>query len=262
VFNATVDSSTTYTAGDVAPYASNASPNFGDGALNILDLIQELFAVNNVPGFQPAQCSDRFDAMDLYPADAAGTRGGDGSLDIRDLILELFRVNNLDPARPLRTSLSGLCAVGGTAGTTDATAAQRKGERTVGRPVAFSGALVLGSAELSGAGYEHAPVYLEAAHDLVRVAVTLGLGDQRSLLRFVAAPDLPPSLLEDGQPGVVAAAWFSGISVPAGGRVLLGYLTGPVGTLGTVQMYGVSASGLDDNREVRLEARTAAGSER
>ena len=40
----------TYLVGDVAPYTSDTAPNFGDGALNILDLIQELFAVNNVPG--------------------------------------------------------------------------------------------------------------------------------------------------------------------------------------------------------------------
>jgi hypothetical protein len=51
--------------GDVAPYTSDWAANFGDKALDIRDLIQELFAVNSIPGFAPATCSDRYDAMDL-----------------------------------------------------------------------------------------------------------------------------------------------------------------------------------------------------
>jgi hypothetical protein len=72
-------------------------------------------------------------------------------------------------------------------------------------------------------------VYLEARQDLVRVAVTFGLGDQQSQLRFVPAVETPPSLAQDGQLGVVAAAWLEGVSVRAGERLLLGYVTGPVG---------------------------------
>jgi len=100
----------TYLVGDVAPGTSDTAPSFGDGVLNILDLVQVLFAVNNLPGFRPAACSDRFDAMDLYPADTVTTRGGDGVLDIRDLTLALFRANNLDLNRPVRPSRGGVCA--------------------------------------------------------------------------------------------------------------------------------------------------------
>ncbi|HUP04273.1 MAG TPA: S8 family serine peptidase, partial [Bryobacteraceae bacterium] len=75
----------TYLVGDVSPYASDTAPNFGDGILNIADLVVELFAVNSIPGYTPAACSDRFDAMDVYPADASNVRGGDDVLDIRDL---------------------------------------------------------------------------------------------------------------------------------------------------------------------------------
>ncbi len=247
----------TYLVGDVAPYTSDWAPSFGDGTLNILDLIRELFAVNNIPGYRPAACSDRFDAMDLYPSDTVSTRGGDGILDIRDLILELFRVNNLDPARPVRASRAGVCTSSGSAGDTELDAVRRNGGLTPAPRLPSSGTLALGAAERMTNGTERAPVYLEATENLSRVAVTFGLGDQRSQLRFAAAPGLQPSLVQDGQLGIVAAAWFDGVTVQAGGRLLLGYVTGPAGSLANVQFYGVSASGLDDNRQVRLEAGAA-----
>ena len=53
--------------------------------------------------------------------------------------------------------------------------------------------------------------------------------------------------------------WLNGVSVQAGERLLLGYVTGPTGALANLTVYGVSASGLGDNREVRLDAPTAAG---
>ncbi len=256
--SATLTVAITYKVGDVYPYTSDVAPNFGDSALDIRDLIQELFAVNSIPGYRPAACSDRFDAMDLYPADAGTTRGGDGSLDIRDLILELFRVNNLDLARPVRASRGGVCSSSGTAGTTELDTARRGGTTPANRGSA-AGALIIGPVERQADGSERAPVYLSATEDLTRIAVTFGLGDQQSQLRFTAAPGFEPSLVQDGQLGVVAAAWLDGITVPAGGRLLLGYVGGPAGALSNVQFYGVSASGLDDSREVRLEAQTTTG---
>jgi hypothetical protein len=38
----------------------------------------------------------------------------------------------------------------------------------------------------------------------------------------------------------------------------LGYVEGPASASANLKVYGVSASGLDDNREVRLEVPTAA----
>ncbi len=204
---ATLTVAITYKVGDVYPYTSDVAPNFGDGALDIRDLIQELFAVNSIPGYRPAACSDRFDAMDLYPADAGTTRGGDGSLDIRDLILELFRVNNLDLARPVRASRGGVCASSGSAGSTELDTARRGGATPAIRTAA-AGAVGLGPVERQADGSERAPVYLSAAEALTRVAVTFGLGDQQSQLRFTAAPGFEPSLMQDGQLGVVAAAWL------------------------------------------------------
>jgi hypothetical protein len=257
-------SQTTYLVGDVAPYTSDWVPNLGDGALNILDLIQELFAVNSVPGFRPAACSDRFDAMDLYPADTASARGGDGVLDIRDLILELFRVNNLDMSRPVRASMGGAlpwaaCTGGSSGNSIGATDVSRRPAASPRPQAAVQGELVLGRPERSSEAHERVPVYLEARQDLVRVAVTFGLGDQQSQLRFVATLETPPSLAQDSQLGVVAAAWLDGVSVRAGERLLLGYVEGPAGVTANLKVYGVSASGLDDNREVRLDAPTTTG---
>ena len=61
----------------------------------------------------------------------------------------------------------------------------------------------------------------------------------------------PPSLTEDDQPGVVAVAWLNGVTVRAGERLLLGYITGPTGAAANLKMFGLSAAGLDDNREIR-----------
>ena len=259
-----IDATYSYLVGDVAPYTSAMAPNFGDAALNILDLIEELFAVNAVPGFAPAACTDRLDAMDAYPPDTATTRGGDGVLDIRDLILELFRVNNLDTARPVRTSLGGAlpwaaCASASSGNSIGPTAASRKPATPERIEAAAQGALVLGRPEQLSATEERVPVYLEAAQDLLHVAVTFGLGDRQSQLRFVATAVTPPSLVQDGQLGVVAAAWLDGVSVRAGERLLLGYVSGPASALANLKVYGVSASGLDDNREVRLDVSTEAG---
>jgi hypothetical protein len=232
--------------GDVAPYTSDTAPNFGQGFLNILALIQELFAVNNVPGYVPAACSDRFDAMDAYPVDTATMRGGDGVLDIRDLIVELFRVNNLDTSRPMRTTRNGVCAFGsGTSGESP-TDVSRTRDFPLRSQSGVEGSLTLGDPVQSGAGVETVPVYLEAKQGLVQVAVTFALGDQQSQLRFLATPQTPPSIAQDSQPGVVAAAWFGGVSVPAGERLLLGYVTGPADALANLKLYGNSVSAAQD----------------
>jgi hypothetical protein len=115
------------------------------------------------------------------------------------------------------------------------------------------GTLVLGTAEGSGTSQDRVPVYLRAGRDLVRVAVTFGLGDQQSRLRFEAVPGLAPSLVEDGQSGVVAAAWLEGLNVSAGQRLLLGYIVGPSGSAANLKVFGASASGRNDNQEVGLD---------
>jgi uncharacterized repeat protein (TIGR01451 family) len=241
----------TYLEGDLAPYNSDTTPNFGDGVLDIRDLIQELFAVNSIPGFKPSKCSDRFDAMDLYPADTATTRGGDGLLDIRDLILELFRVNNLDASRPVRASQGGACASGSSSA---GNAAEASPMDAASRPQrAPDGALILGAAESTGAGTARVPVYLTASRNLTNIALTFAAGDLQSQLHFVSVPAAAPALVQDSQTGAVAVVWQSGISVPAGQRLLLGYVAGPSDALANIRIFGSSAAGADDNREIKLE---------
>ena len=238
------------------PHASDAAPAFGNGRLDISDLIQVLFAVTNVPGFRPTPCSDRFDAMDLHPADSGTARGGNGRLDILDLILELFRVTDLDGARPVRASLGGSCGV--TQGIADAVSGLHESSQRL-RPGA-DGSLAFGAPQPVGEGSERVPVYLDAARALNRVALTFGLGDGVSAMKFVAAGP-PASLVYDSRPGVIAVAWAQGLSVQAGARLLLGYVEGPAGAPANWRVFGVSAAGLDDEREVRIGAPAAAGQE-
>jgi len=248
-----IDATYSYLVGDVSPSASAVAPYFGDNTLDIADLIQELFAVNSVPGFTPASCTDRFDAMDIYPPDTSTARGGDGALNISDLILELFRVNNLDTSRPVRTSLRATCS-SGPSGISTGPLAARRAEAAAARPhTPPRGSLSIGRPEAYGAGEERAAIYLQASAALQRIAVTFALGDGKSPLRFQPAPDAGPSLAQDTQPGVVAAAWLNGLSLPAGQRLLLGYITGPAGSLGNLTVYGLSAAGVDDGRETPLE---------
>jgi sugar lactone lactonase YvrE/ribosomal protein S11 len=248
--NAALSVALTYLEGDVAPYNSDRAPNFGDGVLDIRDLIQELFAVNDIPGFKPANCSDRFDAMDLSPADTSTTRGGDGALDIRDLILELFRVNNLDEARPVRASRGGSCAASGGAGAAEEPSRLDAAQRP---DPASDGGLVLGAPESTGAGEGRIPVYLSASRNLANVALTVGLGDMQSQLHFTALPAPAPALVQESQLGVVAVVWQDGITVRAGSALLLGYVSGPSDALPNLRVFGASGAGLNEARALRLE---------
>jgi hypothetical protein len=246
---ATSSQNQTYLVGDVSPYSSDTAPNFGDGVIDQADLTQVLFAVNNVPGFLPAACSDRFDAMDIYPVDTGSTRGGDGVLDVRDLVREWLRAGNQDLDRPVRPSRGGACA-----SITGAAAAQQHARFALRPPAGANLRIELGVPEFSTKVEHWFPVYLEAESDLVRVAVTFALGDQRSKLRFLATSDTPPSLAYDGRLGVVALAWLDGVSLRGGERLLLGYLLGPVGASANLQVFGVSASGSDGDRNVLLDS--------
>jgi hypothetical protein len=246
-----------YLVGDVYPYTSDVAPNFGSGALEIQDLVQILFAVNSVPGFRPAACSDRFDAMDTYPVDTATARGGDGILDVQDIDVELFRVNNLDTSRPVRSSRGGVCPATVNSSMASPAITATSDARPSG-PVEAS--LVLGSPEKSGEGEERIPVYLEARADLVHIEITFAVGDGQSYLRFVAA-DASPSLAR-GELGVVAVAWVEGLSVRPADRLLLGYVYGPAGVSTNLTVYGLSARSLDNHRAIPLSTSTALGANR
>jgi hypothetical protein len=271
-----VSSTWAYLVGDVYPFTSDSAPNFGQWnprtgfpgvapaqALTIQDVIAIVLAANNIstPEYtRPVAGTDRFDAMDTFPKDTSAGPGGDGCIDIHDIVVELFRFNNLDLSRPIRSSPAVAKTCPNNSRTSPTALAQdRSGVTTPSKASDPDGTLVFGDLTRSGGDEERMPVYLNAVYGLSRVALTFGLGDERSPLRFVATREHPPSFAHDKSLGIVAVVWAEGLSVPAGDRILLGYIAGRVGALTNLRMYGWSASGLDDFREVVIDAPQTVG---
>ncbi len=230
-----------YLVGDVYPYTNDNAGNFGDGQLNTLDLISTLRAVTALPGFVPAACSDRFDAMDAYPLDAS-TRGGDGVLNTLDLIEHLKRVTNIDTTRPTRTPRTAACA-------TVAPARVRSSN--------FEGVLEFGSASPSS-GWPSTPIYLRANVGLDLAGLSFSLGSTRSGApvrfvpagSFVPAGNQAPSIVDTAVPGTLAVAWLNGWRAAAGDRVLLGYVE--TSTPQVLRVFGVSANASGTGADVSL----------
>jgi hypothetical protein len=210
--------SSTYLVGDTFPYTSDGIGNFGDGILNTLDLISALRAVTNLPGYVPATCSDRFDAMDAFPVDTAAQRGGDGKLNTLDLVETLKRAVNLDTSRPVRTS-RGQCAA----------APQGIGAQRVNEPV---GVVIVGPPQNGLRA-----IYVQADIDLALAGFSVGVGIGQTQLTFSPTADLPPSVTDTALAGVLSAAWLNGLTLPAGQRVLLGSVAAGAGP---VTLYGAS----------------------
>lgn len=233
----------TYLAGDAFPAASVSGDlngdgdtldagEFGDAALNTLDLIHALRAVTNVPGFRPLACSDRFDAMDSFPADTVSTRGGDGALTTLDLIITLRRVTNVDPSRPQRPSRGLAC--------TSATFSPMLLQRSEAEAGAAA-RVEIGAPEASEPGSVRVPVYLRARAGSAFAGLSFAVGRAASggaRLRFIAAQAPRPTVVDGLLPGVLAVAWLEGFQAGAEDRLLLGYVEGDVAAL---RLYGFSA---------------------
>ncbi len=232
-----------YLVGDAYPYTSNIAGGFGDGLLNTLDLITALRAVTNIPGFLPASCSDRFDAMDSFPVDAPTQRGGDGFLNTLDLVETLKRVTNIDTSRPTRLSHGLPCANGAAA------------PDAFRRPVA--GSMWFGDAQAVEDGVARVPVYLRAASslDLAGLSFAVGLQGQGNSLQFVPAEIGAPSLTDSGVPGAMAVAWPNGLRIPSG-EAVIGYVqvSGVDTAAGfSLVFHGVDANLRGDGRSVQFE---------
>jgi hypothetical protein len=240
-----VDLFETYLVGDSFPSTGDNLGSFGDGKVDVNDVVQVLFTVDSVPGYSVAKCTDRFDAMDSAPLDTATTRGGNGVVDVNDVVATLFRVDSVPGylIHPVRVSLgeNGVCPTG------------TPTAHSIPTTPTVQGTIVLGTVEPSGSGQERVPVYLRAGRDLARLAFTFGVGDLQSQLQFVAAPGLAPTLLGDRVKGVIVAAWLGGMNARAGDQVLLGYVVGPTGYAANLQVFGSSAAGLDDHEIVGLD---------
>ncbi len=247
--NATLTVGGTYLVGDAYPYSSDTAPNFGDGLLNTLDLITALRAVTNLPGFRPAACSDRFDAMDSYPADGssdptilAGRPGGDGLLDTRDLIVTLRRVTNIDTSRPIRSARGLSCGAATAPQSRNAAATPAEGSLEFGTPVA------------NGTGGWRIPVRLGAKVDLDLLGLSFSAGydsaSSSTQLNFVAAGKAP-GLMDRNVPGKIVMAWLEGWQAKAGQVVEMGYLETPM-SAESLRIYGVSANAVSGGRAVAI----------
>jgi hypothetical protein len=235
--DATLSTGVPYLVGDVFPSTTDSDTNFGDAVLNTLDLIAMLRAVTGLPGFTPAACSDRFDAMDAFPLDTA-VRGGDGKLNTLDLITILKRVTNLDTSRPTRVPRGQACS------------SQAPQSRM---PARKPEAVIELSAEEGGTA-----IYLSSAASLSLSGLSFSLGSTSSAganstpLHFAAA-DTSPSLVDTGVPGTLSLAWLEGVTVASGQRVLLGHLEGV--SPEWLKLWGSSANTTDTGREVAIGLR-------
>lgn len=98
-----------YFVGDGSPFLPDVNGDgdlfdcgeFGDGFLDIQDVIATLFAITSAQ-FIPTKKSDYFDALDSFTLDRAEGRGGDRILDIQDVLTTLGRATGADPTLPTR----------------------------------------------------------------------------------------------------------------------------------------------------------------
>ncbi len=239
---------TLYLVGDVYPTTGHSAGQFGDGAINTLDLIATLRAVVNLAGFVPPACSDLFDAMDAYPADGsgnptilAGRPGGDGVLNTLDLIATLRRATNIDTTRPTRTSRGLTCP---------AAATQERRPHSKSDPGAPEALLQFGTAARSG-GKWRTPVYLHTKAALSLLGLGFSAGDNNNTeLDFIAGDRQAPNLIDAGVSGTIAVAWLNGLSANAGSNILLGYIETTVPP--SLTLLGVSANESGSGRTVNL----------
>lgn len=251
-----------YLVGGVYGGSGDSAPGFGSGAITLNDVLNTLFAFDNlnVPGYTAPVCgTDRFDAMNTYQQDTVTTRGGSrtGKLSLNDVLTNLFMFDNLTgyQTRPVRISAPYTCPVpgGGSAPASISGASARVAVRT---PPEVTATLVFGPREAAGTGQERIPVYLDSRRDLHKLAMTFSAGDQQSKWQFQAVSAVAPTVLQDsttGVAGALAVAWLRGFDIGAGRRLLLGYIVGPSGSAGNLRILAMGASLIDGLQEVGLD---------
>ncbi len=223
-----------YLVGDPFPSTGDSVGNFGDGAINTLDLITTLRVATNIQGFVPPTCSDRFDSKDASPADTATTRGGNGVINTLDLIVILQKATNLDITRPHRLSRN-LCGA-------EAQSAPAPHRAEISRELPAEAALEI----------EAGNIYLRAAKalHLAGLAISLGSTDNGAILSWTAA-ELAPNVVDSSLASTIAAAWLTNLDIPAGGRLLLGRVTSS--SAAPVAVVGVSANDRASGKDIAIE---------
>jgi len=235
---------TGYLVGDVYPhiypdtFTGDTYPSFGDGNIDILDLIDTLRAVTYIS--IPNRCSDRFDAIDSYPVDTGTTRGGDGVLNTLDLLEVLRRVSNVDTSRPYRTP-RGLAQC-------QAIQAQSVRERrnALSQPDA--------ALEIEPDG----SIYLHAFHELHLAGLAFAADSTvADPVAWLSAGGVSPTLTDTSQKNIVAVAWLAGLDVPNGSRLLLGRAQTP--HTASLRIVGSSANDRQTGADLTI-SRPASGS--
>jgi hypothetical protein len=242
-----------YLVGDPYPYTGDSVGEFGDNAINTLDLITTLRVATGLPGYVPPTCSDRFDAMDASPVDTATTRGGNGVINTLDLIVILQRATNIDTSRPRRISRGLSCPVvplpGVAAPTTSSRGAldSRAAEGRLGNPQEAEASLELVSTADGGAD-----VYLQALRDLhlAGLALSVGSANAAATLSWTNAAETAPSLVDSSLASLVAAAWLTNLDLAAGGRLLLGHMATDVAA--PLVIHGASANAQGSGKDIKL----------
>jgi sugar lactone lactonase YvrE len=209
-----------YLVGDGNPFTGDRFGLFGDQVLNTLDLLVLLRAVTKVAA--PAVHTDRWDALDVYPVDGAN-RGGDCVLNTLDLLEQLRRVAGVDTTRPRRLPQTSTCPVA---------------EAQSLRPPA-AGSLTPGEIEPSGNGWK-VPIYIQLDRDVTIGGLAFSMRTAWTSVSWTAVGASSPTLQDNSVPSAFAIAWLDNLTVPAGDRVLLGYLSG-VGPNSLPAIDGVTA---------------------
>jgi len=217
----------TYLVGDCFPWGTDADGDltswdvgeFGDNALNNLDLIYLLRAVTKVPGYVVPFCSDIFDAMDSFPVDTETQRGGNRILDNLDLISTLRRVTNVDPSRPRRQACDWKLNPQGCCG------APRGAGLLIDKSVAA--AVQVGPGAVTQAGQFRVPVFLTSKRDITFSGFSVGLGFRNVKIRLRFQPAAwQPTLVDTDLSGFLSAAWLTPMNakMTSGQALLLGYV--------------------------------------
>lgn len=202
--------SSQYVVGDVYPSAGDVLGSFGDSEVNVLDLISILRAVTGTPGFTPAACSDRFDAMDVWPQDTPGQRGGDGVIDTLDLLAAVRRVTNVDTSRPMRSPRGGCSEI----------KAQGRREHP-SDPASAEAVLRLGASQRTANGWR-STVFLQANVNLDLAGLSFSMGTMP--LHFVPSAEREPTLIDQALRGQLALAYLDRCQLKAGEVLELGFV--------------------------------------
>jgi hypothetical protein len=91
------------------------------------------------------------------------------------------------------------------------------------------------------------PLYLLPNRDLDLAGFSLGLGIGDLTITFTSAGAPPPTIVDNGLPGILAAAWLNGLTLEAQQPLFLGYVEAGAGS---PQLFGAVGNQRADGKPV------------